>query len=93
MKRPYYLIFAISAFIMAGMFMLAQKEIFVHKDGVPLIILSILLLICLIFITIRIKAVKNKEPFQHEYSKGYGEERFVCILYFPVPVAFDKLFF
>jgi hypothetical protein len=73
MKRPYYLIFAISAFILAGMFMLAQKEIFVNNDGLPLIILSILLLIGLIFITIRIKAVKNKEPFQDEYSKKVME--------------------
>lgn len=69
MKRPYYLIFAISALIVATLFILESKGIFLRENSTLTLILSVIGLLALIFAIIRIKSIKNREPVEDEYSR------------------------
>lgn len=69
MKRPYYLIFAISALIVATLFILESKGIFLKENSTLTLILSVIGLLALIFAIIRIKSIKNREPVEDEYSR------------------------
>ena len=69
MKKPYYLIFAISALIVATLFMLESKGIFLGENSTLTLILSVIGLLALIFAIIRIKSIKNREPVEDEYSR------------------------
>ena len=69
MKRPYYLIFAISAFIVAGLFIMESYEIAPIQNNSTTIVLIVLSLIAVIVAILRLTAWKNKEPVEDEYTK------------------------
>ena len=69
MKRPYYLIFAISALIVAGLFLLRSNGIILGENSNMTIILLILGLLAIVVAAIRFKSFKNREPAEDEYTK------------------------
>ncbi len=69
MKRPYYLIFAISALIVAALFILKSNGIILGEDSNMTIVLLVLGLLALVVAIRRFKSLKNREPAEDEYSK------------------------
>lgn len=69
MKRPYYLIFAISALIVAAIFILRSNGIILGEDDNLTIILLIVGLLAIIVAVISYKSFKNREPAEDEYTK------------------------
>jgi len=69
MKRPYYLIFAISALIVAALFILKSNGIILGEDSNMTIILLVIGLLALVVAIRRFKSLKNREPAEDEYSK------------------------
>jgi len=69
MERPYYLIFTISALIVAGLFILRSNGIILEDNSNMAIILVVIGLLALIVAILRFKSFKNREPMEDEYSK------------------------
>jgi peptidoglycan/LPS O-acetylase OafA/YrhL len=69
MKRPYYLIFSISALLVAGLFLLRSSGIILEENSNMTIILMILGLLAIVVAVIRFKSFKNREPAEDEYTK------------------------
>lgn len=68
MKRPYYLIFAISALIVAALFLLESKGMLIGEHSTLTIVLSVIAILAIIIAVIRFKSFKNREPVEDEYS-------------------------
>ncbi len=69
MKRPYYLIFSISALIVASLFIMESYEVTPFESISTMIVLIVLSIIAVIVAILRLKAWKSKEPVEDEYSK------------------------
>lgn len=69
MKQPYYLIFSISALIIAALFIMRSEGIFLAENSKMTIILIVIGLLALIVAVIRYKSFKNREPVEDEYTK------------------------
>ena len=69
MERPYYLIFAISALIVAGLFILRSNEIILGENSNMTIILVVVALLAAVMAVIRFMSFKNREPVEDEYTK------------------------
>lgn len=69
MKRPYYLIFAISALIVAALFIMEGYGISPMESNSTLVVLIVLSLLAGIVAILRFTAWKNKEPAEDEYTK------------------------
>ena len=69
MKKPYYLIFAISAIAVAALFILKSNEISTGGNFTLPIILFVVVVIAIIVGVRRFKSLKQGEPTEDEYSK------------------------
>lgn len=69
MKKPYYLIFALSAIAVAALFILKSNEISQGGSFTMPIILSVVLVFAIIVGVRRFKSLKKGEPTEDEYSK------------------------
>ena len=69
MKKPYYLIFAISAIAVAALFILKSNGISIGENFTLPIILSVVVVFAIIVGVRRFKSLKHGEPAEDEYSK------------------------
>lgn len=69
MKRPYYLIFTISALIIAALFILRSNDIILGENSNLTIILLVIVALAIVVAIIRFKSFKNREPAEDEYTK------------------------
>jgi len=69
MKRPYYLIFAISALIIAALFILRSNDIILGENSNMSIILLLVAAFASVVAIIRFRSFKNREPAEDEYTK------------------------
>ena len=69
MKKPYYLIFAISAIAVAALFILKSNGLSTGENFTLPIILSVVVVIAIIVGVRRFKSLKQGEPAEDEYSK------------------------
>jgi Na+-transporting methylmalonyl-CoA/oxaloacetate decarboxylase gamma subunit len=69
MKRPYYLIYTISALMVASLFILESFGVELVGDGALLIVLSAVLILAVVFAIRRFTSWKNREPAEDEYTK------------------------
>lgn len=69
MKKPYYLIFALSAVAVGALFFLKSNGIIIGDSFTMPIILSIVLVFAIILGIRRFKSLKQGEPAEDEYSK------------------------
>lgn len=69
MKKPYYLIFAISAIAVAALFILKSNGISIGENFTLPIILSVVVVFAIIVGVRRFKSLKQGEPAEDEYSK------------------------
>lgn len=70
MKKPYYLIFALSAVAVAALFYLKSDGITTASSGFTMpIILTVVIVFAIIFGIRRFKGLKQGEPAEDEYSK------------------------
>lgn len=69
MKKPFYLIFAIAAVIIAGIFVLQSKGLFIEGGFTLPIILVMVVVFAIIIGVRRVKSLKQGEPTEDEYSK------------------------
>lgn len=69
MKKPYYLIFALSAVAVAALFFLKSNGIIIGGSFTMPIILMVVVVFAIIFGIRRFKGLKQGEPAEDEYSK------------------------
>jgi peptidoglycan/LPS O-acetylase OafA/YrhL len=70
MKKPYYLIFAISAMVVAALFIIESNETSIGGNYSLPIIFSVVVVFAIIVGIRRFKSLKHGEPSEDEYSKN-----------------------
>ncbi len=69
MKKPYYVIFALSAVAVAALFILKSNGVIIGGSFTMPIILSVVVVTAIIVGVRRFKSLKQGEPAEDEYSK------------------------